>query len=513
MAKKQKSEFYTKVVKLIKVNTPLDTIKETALDYGLTEEEFTEWMKVYPRSKAVSVASIASKDELESVYRTLDAKFLNENKDLVIYKRGENLDFYKYTNGYYQQVTDSEMYSLVDGMMCNLGLLDHRTSSKKVKDTIVRISATLTRTPHKSFDDDKKDRQKWMLNLKNGLLDMATFTLYPHTPEYFSEAQIPFNYDPNATCPKFENFIKTVTCNKEDNARMIKQMFGYCISYGNPAHKVFYMFGPTARNGKSTTGKILCGLIGEGNYSILSLQQIAGEKTSVLGGIVGKQLNFTDESPGKYLESSRFMSMIGEGMVDIDPKYKKAYKYQVRAKFIIACNDLPRFDEAQGMKHRMIAIPFNYQIPESERIDNYERVLLQEEGSGILNWAIAGYHDYKKDKVFFNSEESKEVFHENVLSSFPVLAFITEKYMFSDEYTEEILTSDMYGGTNDGYKKYCADNGISACSMQKFAKELNRFADEQKKIKKGVFTKYRMNGYTGLKLKTEIQLEEIFDTK
>jgi putative DNA primase/helicase len=42
----------------------------------------------------------------------------------------------------------------------------------------------------------------------NGLLDVASQQLYPHTPLYFGQVAVPFPYDPNAPAPaKWLDFL------------------------------------------------------------------------------------------------------------------------------------------------------------------------------------------------------------------------------------------------------------------------------------------------------------------
>ena len=48
------------------------------------------------------------------------------------------------------------------------------------------------------------------INLENGLLDLSTFTLMPHSKIFASLVQLPFDYDPEAKCPRFQEFLRQV---------------------------------------------------------------------------------------------------------------------------------------------------------------------------------------------------------------------------------------------------------------------------------------------------------------
>lgn len=512
--KQPKNKFYSAASRLLSLGGTEADVFEKALDYEIDEQGVKEWLKNRQRSKAVSQALFAGKDEKEFIYNAFDQKFIEQHDDLVIFRRGENISFYKYGKGVYTQVMDQDMYNMVDALMFDLGLLEHRSSSRKIKDTVLRISSLLARDPKKQFTDEQIQHQKWYLNLKNGLLDMDKFTLSPHRKDYFSIVQVNHEYDPTATCPMFDKFIDTVSGQDPTTALMIKQMYGYSISNGNPLHKVFYLYGDTARNGKSTTAKILCGLIGWGNVSTLTLQQMASENSSILTSIIGKQINFSDEISSKFIESSRLTAMSAEGVVEINPKFKPSFLYPVKSKFIIACNDLPRFNDYQGMKHRMISIPFRYHLKEGERIARYDEVLLEAEGAGILNWAIEGAKTFKESHTFTLNDDSKEDLYDNMLQSAPVYAFLEMIYDFDTKFDKEISPKELYGdvGSKDapasGYRLFCEKRGIRPCSSFTFDRELKRFARETEKIKQVRVGHRSDRMYVGLKSKSDVDWEE-----
>jgi P4 family phage/plasmid primase-like protien len=517
--KKPASKFYTAVTYALARGLPVESITDFAKDFDISDEKINEFIKNKSLSRAISGAVVASKDEKEMIYNMLDQKFIDHHSNIVIFRRGENTDFYEYINGVYRMITRQEMYDYIDSLMSKFSLFDYRTSSRTINDTINRIGSLLSRTKDRFFTDTMINSQKWFLNLKNGLLDLNNFELKPHEKSYFSTVQVPFVYDPTQNCPEFLKFIEKISGNNESTALMLQEMYGYCLMDGNPKHKVFYLYGDTARNGKSTTAKILCGLIGWGNISTLSLLQIAGENSSILTSIVGKQLNFSDEISSKFIESSRLTAMSAEGIIEINPKYKHSYLYQVKAKFIIACNDLPRFKDSQGMKHRMIPIPFPYQLREDERIEKYDEILLAKEGSGILNWAIKGAIMIRNNKVFTTNEESQEDMLDNLYQSNSTYAYLENEFLFSDEHDTEYSVMDLYGEKGDkdsqatGFRLFCLRNGIGETSLFNFQRELKRFANETKKIKqvrKLVKNKYK-RVYVGLKLRKEDEDEEVLN--
>lgn len=502
MSKKlPRAKFYSKADYLLARHTPMEVIHDLVEDYEITIEEVDAYLKGKTKSNAINSALVtASRQEQVSKYNTIDKLYINSFPNLVTYRLGENTLFYSYTNGVYKFVSDTDMENDIDSYMEILGLLEYRNNRKHIKDTIARIASSLSRIDGRHFSDTDNIKRKFKLNLKNGLLNMETLKIEPHDPKYFSTVQMSYEYNPEAICPKFDKFIMTVSNQDESTKEMMQDMFGYCLADGNPKHKVFYLYGDTARNGKSTTAKILCGLLGSDNYSTLSLAQLAGESSSILMRLIGKQVNFSDEISSKYIESSMLTTISAEGIIEINPKFKSPFTYQVKSKFIITCNDLPKFQNGQGMKHRMITIPFEYQIPENERVDRFDEILLEEEGSGILNWAIKGLLELRKKKAFSINEKSKEDIHENLKESNSVYAFMYDYFDY------DATNEDRYDKIDDmytPYKAYCVEMHTMARGYQGFCIELRRFANETKLIEHKQTGSYRY--YTGIKLKDKIK--------
>lgn len=484
----------------------VEGLVDFAKDYeSVTQEEIDSYIKDRTIAQATSSAIFMGKKELDIVYNELDKKILEAYPEIVAYERGENVEFYEYKGGVYIRLTDLYMTNLVDSMMAQYCLFEHRTKSRNIKDTIHRLSSLLSRMEGRYFNDAMVRNKKWYLNVANGLLDTKTYILLPHTKDYFSTVQAPYPFDMQATCTVFEDFIATISSQKPETILMIQEMAGYMLTEGNPKHKVFYLYGNTARNGKSTLAKIICGLVGWDNVSMLALSQIASDNSSILTSIVGKQINFSDEVSSKYIESSRLTAMSAEGVVEINPKYKNTFPYQVRAKFLVTCNDLPKFKEMQGMKYRMISIPFEHHIKEGERIERYDEVLLEREGSGILNWAIKGLKMINDATSFTISDVSREDMEDNTKNS--TYSYLEEFYDFDPAFEEPTGAKELYGVTASrasdptDFCLFCQSTGIQTPALYTFSKELKRFADETKKIKQ--VRKDNVRYYVGLKKKDQ----------
>jgi len=491
MKKYTRAQFLSKLDKMMKGNANLLSdadIRKMSAEYDISEDEAEDVWKVKKEMAKKTDAMMEAGDLKDFVFENLDGQIIDREKDIVVSNLGDNLYFYRYAHGVYVRVEDLEMERLVDGAMIEAGLLEHRTVRRRVHDTIERMKARMMGMKGRYFPEEYVHAQKWLLNVKNGLLDVETLVLEPHRKDYFSLSQAAFDYAPTAECPKFEKFVRDIMGDDEETMALLQEVAGYMLSNGNPRHRIFYLYGNSGRNGKSTFAQIVCGVLGESNTSHLPLESLVHDNTPALAALVGAQVNFSDEISSKYIDSPRLASLSAGGTITINPKYKKQFTYAMKAKLLVACNDLPRFADAQGMMVRTIIVEFKVQIQEKDRIFDYHKELIKDEGAGILQWMMQGYLRLKKNNKFTMGERTKELFEEYKRQNNYVLDYITDPEWFDTDpefsVENEISAKDLFGSpavragedSEDatGFFRFCETKNVKPVSLYTFQKELSR---------------------------------------
>ena len=101
--------------------------------------------------------------------------------------------------------------------------------------------------------DDGKEKLLQTLSFKNGLLlyrhKNDKPVLRKHTPGYFTLTQLPYDYDPDAKCPDWLNFLDDVMEGNEELILLLQQWTGYLFSRDLREHKFLLCVGEGA-NGK-----------------------------------------------------------------------------------------------------------------------------------------------------------------------------------------------------------------------------------------------------------------------
>lgn len=434
----------------------------------------------YDEIQGIAARQTVDKTLAATRFEQIARTFIAEHGRLAILCQEDNNMFYEYNNGVYEEVKIEEINARMLQHFYQKELVTH-ISAAKVKDAVQRVIWTLRATPGRYFFREHVKRE--YINMQNGLLDIKTRDLIAHTPTYFSTTQLPFKYQPDAVCPEFQEFVLDITCNDSELVKMVQEMFGYCMQVGNPKHKIFFLYGRTGRNGKSTVAKILQHLIGDRNTSALSLQQLSSDNTHLTVGLVNSQLNFSEEVSMKYIETTHLTNLTAEGMITVNPKNKPPFLLKILTKFIVTCNDIPRFQSSQGMFKRQIIIPFNASFEGKENFNIVDELLL--EAPGILNWALDGL-DRLNQKGFTIAEASAIEMEEAKLESNPVIEYIRTMFDFDLTSEQRYYSGHIYGLPADKeseateYLAWCKLMGIGAMSKKKFTMELKRFADDTK---------------------------------
>ena len=279
------------------------------------------------------------------------------------------------------------------------------------------------------------------INLKNGLLNPMTQDFIEHTHEIFTITQLPIDYEKDAGCPLWLDFLeeKAVSYNEEVEGwkvKTIQEMFGYCFLKDQRYQKGFMFFGEK-RTGKSTALNVLEELLGESGTTSLTLQKLTYDKYSP-AYLFGKYANICAEITSQELKSTgMFKQITGGDSVTSGAKYQNDFKFKPFAKLIFSCNLIPGILSKDGAFYRRwIPIEFNEQIGEDEVDPNFFKERLVPELSGILNWALDGLKRLMETNKFscpYSDEDVKDMYEKNSNS--------TQSFIYNEIDMEDDLTS------------------------------------------------------------------------
>lgn len=248
------------------------------------------------------------------------------------------------------------------------------------------------------FDESTEGK----MNFKNGILNLHTMELVPHSKEFGFRYVLPYEYDAKAEAPRFAQFLQEITCNRQELIDVILEYAGYSFSNDNCwAQKALLLVGEGA-NGKSTLLDVFKKLAGEDNYSSLTLSDLKNEANRFQ--LEGKLFNLAEETAtSALLDSSLFKNLVTGGETMVKMLYHQPFRVCNRTKLLFACNELPRSkDTTTALFRRILIVPFDATFTEETRDTDIHQKLLSEL-PGIFNYIIKGYQRLIKQKTFSGS--------------------------------------------------------------------------------------------------------------
>lgn len=378
------------------------------------------------------------------------AKHLSETRD--VYYGGES--FLIYENGVYNISGEKEAGRIImDYMLPNYCIMASIRDCREQWDILVS----------KDFDDF--NRNPYLVNVRNGLLDIRDMSFNEHTPSYLSTVQLNVEYNPQVDCPQFKKFLNEVLDCKL--IPLVQEIVGYLLTTNTASQKAFVFWGP-ARTGKSTLLWVVeYLLLGKKNVSNIPWQEIGDKfKTAEL---LGKLANVFSDLPSKSIDDTGIFKVVtGEDYLMAEKKNKNPFKFKPFARLVFSCNELPRnyVDRTEGFYRRLIIVPFNRQI-EKSKIDKALKYKFQREKEGILNWALEGLKRlYENNFEFSENELTDGVKKEYKRENNNVISFVEECCEIDSLFSCSRI--EIY----EAYKEFCVEAGLKALSQIKFNKEL-----------------------------------------
>ena len=335
-----------------------------------------------------------------------------------------------------------------------------------------------------------------LLNFENGVLNIDTFELKPHSPDYGFTYVIPYNYEEGTKCDRFDQFMKEVTQNDEEIERLLLEYMGYCISGTDPklVQLCAILYGGGG-NGKSVLLEVLRSLIGPQNCSAVGMKSIA--KDTGRYPMMHKTVNISDETPTSgFLESSDFKALVSGDTVEVRRLYHNPVMWKCNTKLIFACNELPfTSDFSQGLFRRLLIIPFNARFShEKGNLDPFIVDKLINERSGILNKILTAFKEFRaRDYKFIIPSKIDEAKEDYEYMGDSVLQFVSEECFFKqgNQVTMRLAYRVYVAWCQDVNIKPVTYNSFSRAFKSRLNKELDNVYDVRKSIEGG-FKKERI---------------------
>lgn len=426
-----------------------------------------------------------------------EEKYVYVSKALKIYAVKQNSDFLildgflHYFNGaYWEKIEESVALDCVAMAAVKAGFLPVEAQQEGNKRKLLKQFVADYKCPPASAEANP-DNLKILINLKNGTLEYKNgcFVHRDFQKEDMQRYQLSFDFDPEATCQRFDEFLDEVLPEKQAQD-VLMEMIGYCfIPTRRLKLEISMMLYGEGANGKGVVYELVKDILGREHvtgYSIGALSFDANTRAQ----LSGKLLNYSSELGGKCNPDMIKKLTSGED-VEVKTLYKDVWIMRdYTCKFIFNTNSLPKETEAnEAFFRRWIILPFDVTIPKEKR-DKRLPEKLKKELPGIFNRVISGIKRLLEKEDFTESELVNRTLETYKVRSNSVLQFIKKEGWIptvSPKNIERLNAKVPHIELGFFYEKYadfCKKNGMCATSNPTFNERIRKLFYVQTKSSK-----------------------------
>lgn len=339
------------------------------------------------------------------------------------------------------------------------------------------------------------------LVVANGILDVTTGELDPHTASEYHRTKIDIEYDPDAECEAIDEFFHDVVSDRD--VPKLYRFIAHALYRGYPEEKAAMLLGE-GRNGKTTFLKLVEEFLGEFNVSHESLKKLNEHEWAparLNGKLANVNADMSDQSPDSM---GMFKQLTGNDTIHGEVKFEKPIAFENHATMMFACNQMPVLhDDTRGNWRRwqLIQFPYVFDDNDPDAKDSTpksvleERLFSEEEFSGLLNRCVEEIKAWSDGREFFPEADSWETTRSKMRrAAEPVYDFAHICLRPSEDDDAHIPKEKL----RRAYQQYATQNGLKKLGPEEFGKKvlaLQDFNIEAKRVRDG---NQRVNTYTGI---------------
>ena len=316
----------------------------------------------------------------------------------------------------------------------------------------------------------------WRFNVQNGTLDLRTGALRPHDPTDLITFLAPVAFNPTARCPTWERFLLEVFAGDRDLVAFIQRAVGWSLTGVVKERALFFLYGDTGKNGKTTLVETLMKLVGASGEASYGYGRKVGADTFMksknpednqrkAATLAGPRFVCTSEVDEEHrLNEQLIKDITGGDTLEGRRLYQEAFTFKPQFKPWMYGNHKPEIrgtDDAIWSRVRLV--PFEVSFKGREDLNLADK--LEAELSGILNWAIQGCLDWQRHGLQppAKVQAATQAYREEMDVFGP---FIRECCVIHPH--AEVWANDLW----NAYKAWCVEAGAKEQSQHKLGRYL-----------------------------------------
>lgn len=323
------------------------------------------------------------------------------------------------------------------------------------------------------FENEELDKEDFLLNCQNCVLDLSGDkpTVLKHNADLLLSKACNANYEPAATCELWKKTISEIMEGDTEKIEYMQKIFGLCLTGCTAEEELYFFYGGSTRNGKSTICETILSILADYGATIspetLAVKQNKDSRTASpdIAKLAGSRLVIASEPPKRMIfDTSLVKTLTGRDRVTARFLHQNEFSFTPRFKLILNTNYLPTITDNTIFKSgRVRVVSFSKHFEEKEQNKRLKDDL-REESAGILNWMIEGLYLYHREGLTPPAavQHSTEEYESD---SDKIGRFISECLIKSDK---NVSAKAVY----ETYSKWCSDSGLGIDGRNNFYIEL-----------------------------------------
>lgn len=261
-----------------------------------------------------------------------------------------------------------------------------RSENEQRIKAMLKLAAAL---PGLRAHPDDFDRDGWLMNCRNGTLDLRTGDLRPHDPADLLTKITGTDYVPGAVCPTYDAFIGRIMDGNAELIAFVDRALG-CSLAGVVRDKVIFVAHGRGDNGKSIFTTNALQMLGDYGLQLPAESFMAKRNASVPNDIAklkGARLVVTSETDkGARLDEAKVKLLTGGNVISARHLFKEYFEFTPSHTIWLESNYKPVVSGGDAaIWNRVRLVPFGITVPKDEQIpfDDYLG-MLRAEWPGLL---------------------------------------------------------------------------------------------------------------------------------